>query len=84
MQEHVLFEVNDSIATITLNRPEKLNAFSDAMLEKLVSYVGDCQNRDDVRVVILTGAGRGFCSGGDVSEMGDDVDNRAHVTKDYI
>lgn len=84
MNEPVLFEVRDHVATLTLNRPEKLNAFTPEMLEALVARIDDCQRREDVRAVVLTGAGRGFCSGGDVSAMGADADNRAHVTKDQV
>jgi 2-(1,2-epoxy-1,2-dihydrophenyl)acetyl-CoA isomerase len=80
----LLFEVSDHIATITLNRPAKLNAFTDAMLAELVNAVDDCDQRDDVRVVILTGAGRGFCSGGDIGGMGEGSDRRPHVTKQHI
>lgn len=80
----VLLDVNDKVATLTLNRPEKMNAFTDPMLEELVAGLDECDRRDDVRVVILTGAGRGFCAGGDVTEMGSDADNRPHHTKDYI
>lgn len=65
----VLYEVGEEIATITLNRPERLNAFADGMLS---SYVG-CLRRADadpgVRVVIVTGAGRGFCAGADFSRL---------------
>jgi enoyl-CoA hydratase/carnithine racemase len=84
MANHLQFEVSDSIATLTLNRPEKLNAFTNDMLQGLVAALDDCDDRDDVRVVILTGAGRGFCSGGDVSVMGEAADNRPHVTKNRI
>ena len=84
MSDSVLLEVADRVATLTLNRPDKLNAFSDEMLNALVARVDQCAARDDVGAVILTGAGRGFCSGGDVSAMGAAADNRPHVTKEYI
>ena len=84
MSASLLFEVSDRVATLTLNRPEKLNAFSDEMLLALVARIDECAARADVGAVILTGAGRGFCSGGDVSAMGAEADNRAHVTKEYI
>lgn len=80
----LLFEVSDHIATLTLNRPAKLNAFTDAMLSALVKAVDECDQRDDVRVVVLTGAGRGFCSGGDIGGMGEGSDRRPHVTKQHI
>jgi enoyl-CoA hydratase/carnithine racemase len=84
MTDTVLFDVAERVATITLNQPDKLNAFTDPMLERLVACVDECAARDDVRAVVLTGAGRGFCSGGDVSAMGAAADNRPHVTKSYI
>ncbi len=84
MSESVLFDVSERIATLTLNQPARLNAFSDAMLAELLARIDECAAREDVAVVILTGSGRGFCSGGDVSSMGEDADNRAHVTKTYI
>ena len=84
MTDNLKFEVSDRIATLTLDRPEKLNAFTNEMLHGLVAALDECESRDDVLVVILTGAGRGFCSGGDVGNMGEAADNRPHVTKDRI
>ena len=84
MTDQVILEVAEKIATITLNRPKKLNAFADEMLDGLIAAIDECDRRDDVRVVILTGAGRGFCAGGDVSAMGADADNRPQVTKKHI
>ncbi|MEM7252820.1 MAG: enoyl-CoA hydratase/isomerase family protein [Pseudomonadota bacterium] len=84
MSDSVLFDVESNIATITLNRPEKLNAFTSEMLQALVQRIDECAERDDIRVVMLTGAGRGFCSGGDIGGMGDGADNRPHVTKERI
>ena len=84
MTENFIFEVSDEIATLTLNRPAKLNAFTRDMLEALVASFDECEARDDVRVVILTGTGRGFSTGGDIGGMGEEVDNRPHITKDRI
>jgi len=80
----VIFDTADHVATITLNRPEKLNAFTSEMLLELDSAIDECDRQDDVRAVILTGAGRGFCSGGDVGGMGAGQDNRPHITKQRI
>lgn len=80
----LIVDISEHIATLTLNRPEKLNAFTSGMLEDLVSALDDCEARGDVRVVVLTGAGRGFCSGGDIGGMGAEQDNRPHVTKARI
>jgi 2-(1,2-epoxy-1,2-dihydrophenyl)acetyl-CoA isomerase len=84
MAEDLLFEVTDGVAVMTLNRPGKLNAFTGDMLHGLVAALDECDRRDDVRVAVLTGAGRGFCSGGDVGGMGGGADNRPHVTKNRI
>ena len=67
----ILLNVADGVATITLNRPDKLNAFAGDMRERLVAAL-DCVAEDrDVRVLVITGAGKGFCSGGDVQHMVD-------------
>ena len=75
----VRFEKRDAIATVTLDRPEKLNAVSDEMWDALYRHFTDLATDDDVRAVILTGTGRAFCSGGDVGKMGtsDIVSGRA-------
>ena len=62
-------EVRDGVATVTLNRPDKLNAFTGTMREDLLSALRACESDENVRVVILTGAGRAFCAGGDVEYM---------------
>jgi enoyl-CoA hydratase/carnithine racemase len=69
--QELLFEIKDRVATITLNRPERMNAFTFDMIDAYVAALGECRRNDDVRVVILTGAGKAFCSGGDVNAMGD-------------
>ena len=63
MTDQIILDVDEYVATITLNRPQKLNAFADEMLLGLIAAIDECDQRDDVRVVILTGAGRGFCAG---------------------
>ena len=65
----LLYEVKDKIATITLNRPDKLNAFTAGMIDAWAKSLGEAQADDNVNVVIVTGAGRAFCSGGDVGRM---------------
>jgi enoyl-CoA hydratase/carnithine racemase len=66
----LLYEVKDRIATITLNRPDKLNAFTGPMIEAWARSLGEAQADDGVHVVVVTGAGRAFCAGGDVGRMG--------------
>src|SRR5262249_60394689 len=66
----LLYEKKDKIATITLNRPDKLNAFTGPMIEGWAKSLADAQADPDVNVVIVTGAGRAFCAGGDVTRRG--------------
>ncbi len=61
--EAILYDVSDGVATITLNKPERLNAFDDTMLDEWAQAVQQADRDPDVNVVIITGAGRGFCSG---------------------
>jgi enoyl-CoA hydratase/carnithine racemase len=67
--EHFGFAVADGVATITLNRPDKLNALTFEAYADLRDLFGELPLRDDVKVVVLAGEGRGFCSGGDVEEI---------------
>jgi enoyl-CoA hydratase/carnithine racemase len=65
----VLFEIDDEgVALITLNRPDKLNAMGGRMLTLLDEYYQRCDEDDAVRAVVVTGAGRAFCSGADMSD----------------
>jgi 2-(1,2-epoxy-1,2-dihydrophenyl)acetyl-CoA isomerase len=65
----LLYEVKDRIATLTLNRPERLNALGDTLREDLYDALVKSAADPDVGVLVITGAGRGFCSGGDVKAM---------------
>ena len=65
----LLYDVQDGIATLTLNRPERLNALGDTLRDDLYDAMTRTTNDSNVRAIILTGAGRGFCSGGDVKAM---------------
>jgi len=67
--EGLLFEKKDGIATVTLNSPDKMNAISFKMRDSLVQVIDDIGKDDSLKVVILTGAGRGFCAGADLSEF---------------
>jgi 2-(1,2-epoxy-1,2-dihydrophenyl)acetyl-CoA isomerase len=66
---NVKFEKDGAIATLTLDRPERLNAMADPMWNALYEHLGRIAVDDEIRAVILTGAGRAFCSGGDVTGM---------------
>ena len=65
----LLYEVKDGVATLTLNRPDRLNALGDTLREDLLDAVTRTAADADVRVMMLTGAGKGFCAGGDVKAM---------------
>ncbi len=65
--ETIRLEVEDGIATLTLNRPEKLNAFNTLMMQEMIAAFDQTDADDSVRVVIVTGAGRAFCAGADLS-----------------
>ena len=67
-QSSILFEAQDGYAVVTLNRPDRLNSFNVEMHERLREAVSEIKRRDDVRAVLLTGAGRGFCAGQDLSD----------------
>jgi enoyl-CoA hydratase/carnithine racemase len=65
----ILYEVDDFLATITLNRPDKLNAWTSQMDEEVRHAVERAAKDDSVRAIVLTGAGRGFCAGADMSRL---------------
>jgi 2-(1,2-epoxy-1,2-dihydrophenyl)acetyl-CoA isomerase len=67
--EHLLAERRDGVLSLTLNQPDKLNALSDQMIAGLLDELGRAAHDAVVRCVVVSGAGRGFCSGGDVSRM---------------
>lgn len=68
--EHIKFAVADHVATITLNRPDKLNAVTPSMAHALVEQIEEFNRRSDVRVLVLTGAGeKAFCAGSDIAEL---------------
>ena len=84
-------EVDEGVMTITLNRPERRNAMSAAMLKGLVASLSDAETASDVGAVLLTGAGGAFCAGGDVKGMaeaggegGDNAPIRRRVHFDEI
>jgi len=89
MYSEILYDVADSIATITLNRPDKLNAFTNRMMYELIEAFDAVDADDAVRAVIVTGSGRGFCAGADLSAGGEtfahggsDIQTDAGVPRD--
>ena len=86
--KETLYNVANRVATITLNRPDKLNAWTAVMESEVRSHMENAEQDDAVRVIVLTGAGRGFCSGADMSllsaaaERGVDERGREQVLRD--
>ncbi|NQX89586.1 MAG: enoyl-CoA hydratase/isomerase family protein, partial [Halioglobus sp.] len=69
MYQHLLVDISDGIATVTLNRPDKLNAYTVDMGEEIVSVFDTLKEDSSARAIILTGAGRGFCAGVDLDHL---------------
>ncbi|MHC4234848.1 MAG: enoyl-CoA hydratase family protein [Planctomycetota bacterium] len=69
MSYDFLYDVKDGVATVTFNRPDRLNAITFEIYAQFRDLMANLQYDDDVRVVVLTGAGKGFCSGGDVEDI---------------
>jgi 2-(1,2-epoxy-1,2-dihydrophenyl)acetyl-CoA isomerase len=76
---HVLYEIVDRVGIITLNRPEVMNAFSGTMREDLLQLLQHAETDTIVRCLVITGAGRAFCAGGDIASMAD-LQNRNDTT----
>ena len=75
--ETIKYEVAEQILTITLNRPDKLNAFNATMQQELIDAFDKADKDDDVRAIIVTGEGRGFCAGADLSSGANTFDRDA-------
>lgn len=71
MPSEISVSIEDHVLTITLNRPDRLNAFTNVMRDELIAALDQADADDDVRAVIVTGEGRGFCAGADLGEGGD-------------
>ncbi len=67
--EQILYEVTDRIALVTLNRPDRLNAWTPQMEGEVRQAMREASNDDEVRVIVVTGAGRGFCAGADMDNL---------------
>ena len=79
--DELLCSISDQIATLTLNRPEKRNALSDRLTPALRASLLELEANGDVRVIVITGSGKAFCSGGDVSGMGSKMSGDASDAK---
>jgi len=76
--EQITAEAADGVLTITLNRPERLNAWTGQMGRELIEAFDRADDDDDIRAIIVTGAGRGFCAGADLAGGGETFDYRTH------
>jgi len=82
VEQHVVVRVHDGVGLIQLNRPEKMNAIGALTRKQLGDAIKQVERDDAVRVVVLTGAGRAFCSGADVTEMSADAVRTGNVLRD--
>jgi enoyl-CoA hydratase/carnithine racemase len=82
--EQIRYEVADNVLTLTMNRPDRLNAWTPTMLTELLEAFDRSDADDDVRVVIITGAGRGFCAGADLEAGGSTFDYRERGVEDDV
>jgi len=82
--EQIRVEVADRVLTITLNRPDRLNAWTRTMGRELIEAFDRADSDDEVRAVVVTGAGRGFCAGADLASGGETFDYRARGLTDPV
>jgi enoyl-CoA hydratase/carnithine racemase len=82
--EQITTELSERILTITLNRPERLNAWTPTMARELIEAFDEADGNDEVRVIIVTGAGRGFCAGADLAGGGETFDYRERQIADSV
>ena len=84
MSGQLKFSISDGIARIVLDRPERMNAFTFEMIDAWAAALQRCRTDDDVKVVIVTGAGSAFCSGGDIVEMGERLEHTPEQRKNEL
>jgi enoyl-CoA hydratase/carnithine racemase len=82
--EQILYDVADGVATVTLNRPDKLNAWTGQMEKEVQAAMAQAEADEDVRVIVLTGAGRGFCAGADMQDLGKVAGTSSPAERDRI
>ncbi|MBK8544388.1 MAG: enoyl-CoA hydratase/isomerase family protein [Caulobacteraceae bacterium] len=71
--ETIKLEIANGVATLTLSRPDRMNAFNETMMREMIAAFDVTDADDSVRAVIVTGDGRAFCAGADLASAGDDV-----------
>jgi len=80
--ETLLTELRDRVLTVTMNRPERLNAFTEKMMNEWLAVLDEIDANDEVRAVVVTGAGRGFCAGADLGGGGGTFDSTGAAQQD--
>lgn len=80
----LLFDVADGVATFTLNRPDKRNAFTDEMIHRWVALLEDCRQQDDVKAVLFAAAGSSFCAGADTGRMAGNAEQTPVQARDRM
>ena len=84
MTDHLKFSIADGIGRIVLDRPDRMNAFTFQMIDAWTAALERCRTEDAVKVVIVTGTGTSFCSGGDIVEMGERLDHTPEQRKSEL
>lgn len=84
MNDEIIFSVDDGLAIVRLNRPERMNAFTFTMIDAWADFLVRCRTDDAVKVIMMTGTGNAFCSGGDIVEMGDRLDQEPLQRKEEL
>lgn len=83
MYDTIAYEVGNGVAWLTLNRPDKLNAFTDQMNREITLALSEASKDHNVRAIVITGAGRAFCSGEDLGSIGANTDHAEIIRKRY-
>jgi len=80
----IIYETSDGIATITLNQPERRNALTWEMAKEIAAAISDVNSRPEIKVLVLTGQGKAFCSGGDVKSMAEGMEKPLFESRKMI
>lgn len=83
MYETIIYSIQNGVATIELNRPDKLNAFNSIMIKEITAAVKEAAKNTEVRCLVFTGSGRGFCSGQDLADVDENMDHGQILREQY-
>ena len=78
--QDIIYDKSERVATLTFNRPERLNAITNVMRSEILEAIKDASEDDDIRVVVIKGAGKGFCAGADLAGSGTTPARRRYPT----